>query len=43
MHGLMADSKLRIIQNYEQGMVQTGSDKRGPTVIGIRMQGKWFE
>jgi len=32
MHGLMADSKLRIIQSYEQGLVPTGSDKRGPTV-----------
>jgi len=33
MHGLVADSKLRIIQSYEQGLVTTGLDKRGPTVL----------
>jgi len=32
MCGLMADSKLRIIQSYEQGLVPMGSDKQGPTV-----------
>jgi len=35
MHGLMADSKLRIIQSYEQGLVPTGTDKRGPTVLPV--------
>jgi len=29
----MADSKLRIILSYEQGLVPTGLDKRGPTVM----------
>ena len=28
----MDDSKLRIIQRYEQGLAPAGSDKRGPTV-----------
>ena len=28
----MDDSKLRIIQSYEQGLAPAGSDKRGPTV-----------
>ena len=29
----MPDSKLQIIQSYEQGSVPTGSDKQGPTVV----------
>ena len=32
MHVLMYDSKLRIIQSYEQVLGPMGSDKRGPTV-----------
>ena len=32
MHALMDDSKLRIIQSYEQGLAPAGSDKRGPAV-----------
>ena len=32
MHALMDDSKLQIIQSYEQGLVPAGLDKRGPTV-----------
>jgi len=31
----MADSKLRIIQSYEQGLVPTGLDQRGPTVLTL--------
>ena len=35
MHALMDDSKLRIIQSYEQGLAPTGSDKQGLTVIAL--------
>jgi len=31
----MADSKLRIIQSYEQGLVPTGSDKQARPVLVI--------
>ena len=34
MHALMNDSKLQIIQSYEQGLAPpVGSDKQGPTVL----------
>jgi len=39
MRGLMADSKLRIIQSYEQGLFPTGLDKRGPTVYLKHLRG----
>ena len=35
MHALMDDSKLQIIQSYEQGLGPTGSDKQGPTVYSV--------
>jgi len=37
MHGLMADSKLRIIQSYEQGLVPTGLDKRVLPTAPVRV------
>jgi len=37
MHVLMYDSKLWIIQSYEQVLGPMGSDKRGPTVYVVRI------
>ena len=42
MHALIDDSKLRIIQTYEQGLAPVDSDKRDPNVTSKKSDDFWI-